>query len=125
MVGLIPELERDYRRRRAKQDSRRILDNLGSESLSDIHLLFTQTVETMDDFYNPIDFTAIAGYPHPIPDKVVETLTMFQGNNAITAESHVKKISQMINRWCRAATSKFEDVYMRLFALSVDEDAYD
>ena len=96
MVGLIPELERVYRRRRAKVDSRRILDNLGSESLSDIHLLFTQSVETMDDFYKPIALNSIAGYSHAMPDKAIESLTMFQGNNAVTAEAHYKKFSRMI-----------------------------
>jgi hypothetical protein len=49
--------------------SRRILDNLGSESISDIQFLFNNSQVEMDDLYAPIDFSAINGYPHVIPEE--------------------------------------------------------
>jgi hypothetical protein len=33
--------------------------------------------------YAPCDFSAINNYPHAIPEKAIEKLPSFQGNNAI------------------------------------------
>jgi hypothetical protein len=50
-----------------KLNSRRILDNLGSESLFDIHSLFFEVeVDIMDNLISPIDFHQMSGYPHDI-----------------------------------------------------------
>ena len=43
----------------------------------------------MGDLFKPLDFTAIAGYPHQIPDKSIEKVPSFHGNDAITAKSHL------------------------------------
>ena len=37
----------------------------------------------MDDLYKPIDFSAISGYPHLIPEKAIENLPCFQNDNVI------------------------------------------
>ena len=44
----------------------------------------------MDDLFAPFDFSAIAGYPHALPEKTLEKLPTFQGNNAINAKTHIK-----------------------------------
>jgi hypothetical protein len=31
----------------------------------------------MDDLYKPIDFSAISGYPHVIPEKAIENFALF------------------------------------------------
>lgn len=55
---------------------------------------------------------------------VIEKLSTFQGNNAITATAHLTKFARNLV-WCQTVTQKQEDVYMRLFALALEEDAYD
>jgi hypothetical protein len=34
----------------------------------------------MDDFYKPIDFSRIIGYPHELPEIVIENLPDFHNN---------------------------------------------
>ena len=43
----------------------------------------------MDDYFSPLDSSNINGYPHAIPEKAIEKLTSFQGNNAITVKAHI------------------------------------
>jgi hypothetical protein len=43
----------------------------------------------MDDLYRPIDFSEISGYPHVIPEKALQKLPCFQGNNVVDARRHV------------------------------------
>ena len=50
----------------------------------------------MNELFAPCDFTNINGYPHNIPDKTIEKLPSFQGNNAISATSHVKSFNVCI-----------------------------
>jgi hypothetical protein len=77
----------------------------------------------MDDLYKPIDFSAISGYPHVIPEKTIENLSCFQSNNIIDARHHVKKVSLFFNKWC--CNALYEDVGMKLFILSFDDDDLD
>jgi hypothetical protein len=56
LVDFIPEPEKVYRRRLNKLTSRRILDHLGFESISDIHLLFNNSSLEMDDYFSPLIF---------------------------------------------------------------------
>jgi hypothetical protein len=88
-------------------------------------LLFNNSSLEMDDYFSPLDFSAINGYPHALPEKATEKLPSFQGNNAISAKAHIKAFSLCINKWCSGATHNHEDVKMKLFALSFEEDAYD
>jgi hypothetical protein len=127
LVNFIPEPEKVYRRRLNKLTSRRILDHLGFESISDIHLLFNNSsLENsleMDDLYKPCDFTAINGYPHAILEKALEKLPSFK----VTMPLVLKHISRLfrfvsINGVC---AHNHEDVKMKLFVLSLEEDAHD
>ena len=79
----------------------------------------------MDDLFAPFDFSAIAGYPHALPEKALEKLPTFQGNNAISAKTHLKAFSLCINKWCNAAQHNHQDVKMKLFALSLEDEAFD
>jgi hypothetical protein len=77
----------------------------------------------MDDLYKPCDFSAISGYPHVIPEKALEKLPSFQSNNVVDARRHVTKFSYYIHKWCYNALH--EDVMMKLFILSFDDDDLD
>jgi hypothetical protein len=79
----------------------------------------------MDDYFSPLDFSTINGYPHAIPEKAIEKLPSFQGNNVVTAKSHIKVFSLCINKWCSGATHNHQDIKMKLFSLSLEEDASD
>jgi hypothetical protein len=125
LVSPSPDPERVFRERLNRLSRSRALASLGQEAISDIHLLFQEQVEPsiMNDLFAPCDFTNINGYPHNIPDKAIEKLPSFQGNNAISATSHVKNFNVCIFKWCN--TANYEDVKMRLFVLSLEEDALD
>ena len=75
----------------------------------------------MEDLCKPCDFSNIVGYPHDLPDKAIEKLPSFQGNNAVSAKSHITKFNLCLAKWCNA--HNFEDVKMRLFILSLEDDA--
>jgi hypothetical protein len=77
----------------------------------------------MDDLYRPIDFSAISGYPHIIPENALQNLPCFQSNNIVDARRHVKKVSHCFNKWC--CNSLYEDIKMKLFILSFDDDDLD
>jgi hypothetical protein len=77
----------------------------------------------MDDLYRPIDFSAISGYPHVIPENALQNLPCFQSNNIIDARRHVKRVSHCFNKWC--CNSLYEDIKMKLFILSFDDDDLD
>jgi len=125
LVSPSPEPERVFRERLNRLSHNRALASLGQEAISDIHLLFQGQVEPniMNDLFAPCNFNNINGYPHNIPDKAIEKLPSFQGNNAISAASHVKNFNVCIFKWCNVAN--YEDVKMRLFVLSLEEDALD
>jgi replication-associated recombination protein RarA len=79
----------------------------------------------MDAYFIPLDFSAINGYPHSLPKKAIENLPSFQGNNAVSAKSHLKAFSLCINKWYIGATHNHQDVKMKLFSLSLEENAFD
>jgi hypothetical protein len=125
LLNLIPEPEKVLRRRLTKLNSRRILDNLGSESLSDIHSLFFEVeVDIMDKLFSPIDFRQMNGYPHDIPEKEIEKLPTFQGNNAITAKKHIKAFQLCIGKWCMGNAHNHTDVKMRRFCLVIGRGCF-
>jgi ribonuclease HI len=128
------EPEKVYRRRLNRLAPRRLLESLGEEALTDIQYLFQtnnnqSTVNTptnnpnvvMSAFLRPLKFTAIQGAPHAIPDKAIEKLPCFQGNNAISAHSHVLNFDLCVLKYCRGHDE--EDVKMTLFVYSLEGDA--
>ena len=54
------------------------------------------------------------GYPHDIPEKAIEKLPTFQGNNAVTAKKHIKSCQLCIGKWCMGNEHNHTDVKMRL-----------
>ena len=77
----------------------------------------------MTEFYKPLDFSQIAGAPHDIPNDAIKKLPIFEGNNAITAKSHIRKFDKHLDSYCNDAAHNHEDVKMKIFALSLEDDA--
>ena len=77
----------------------------------------------MFDFFKPLDFSQIAAAPHAIPGDAVKKLPTFQGNNAIIAKSHLQKFEKHLVSYCIDAANDHDDVKMKLFALSLEEEA--
>ena len=79
----------------------------------------------MTGYFKPLDITQIAGQPHAIPNKAIEKLPTFQGNSAITSTTHLQAISKCFFSWVKDVAQQHDDVYMKLFSLSLEGDAYD
>lgn len=77
----------------------------------------------MDDFFLPCNFANINGYSNNILHKAIEKLPSFQGNNAISAKTHLRNFNLCVSKWCN--NFNHEDVKMRHFVLSLDEGALD
>jgi uncharacterized protein YjiS (DUF1127 family) len=128
-----PEPEKVYRRRLNRLAPRRLLESLGEEALTDIQFLFqtnnpptvntttTNSNVTMSMFMRPLNFAAIQGAPHAIPDKAIEKLPCFSGNNVVSAHSHIVSFELCVDKWCYGHDE--EDVKMRLFVFSLEGDA--
>jgi hypothetical protein len=63
----------------------------------------------------------IQGYPHAVPEKAIDKLPAFQGNNAISARSHIVNFEMCVQKYCRGHDE--EDVKMILFVYSLEVDA--
>lgn len=96
------EPERVFRERLDRLSHGRTLANFGQEAISDIHLFFQEQVKPgiMNDLLAPCNFTNINSYPHNVPNKAIEKLSSFQGNNAISVASHVNNFNVCIFKWC-------------------------
>ena len=79
----------------------------------------------MGEYFSPLNITQITGQPHDLPDKAVDKLPMFIGTDAINANLHLKNFSRCISAYISDPTHRHEDVYMKLFALSLDGDVGD
>ena len=77
----------------------------------------------MMEFYKPLDFSQIAGTPHDIPNDAIKKFPLFQGNNSITAKSHLWKFEKHLVIYCNDAAHDHDNVKMKLFALSWEDDA--
>lgn len=78
------------------------------------------------DYYRPCSFANIQGYPHDLPnDSAMNKLPTFQGNNAMNAEAYIKKFNTSLQRYTHAAAYNHEDVRMKLFVLSLEDEALD
>jgi hypothetical protein len=73
--------------------------------------------------YDSCDFSNINGYPHTILEKAIEHLPSFQRNNVVSVKTHIKSFIRCINKWC--VSHYHEDVKMKLFVLSLEDDASD
>jgi hypothetical protein len=135
VVYSFPEPEKVYRRRLNRLAPRRLLESLGEEALTDIQFLFQTNNQptvnnptnnpnaTMSTFLSPLNFAAIQGAPHDVPEKAIDKLPIFHGNNAITANSHISSFHRCVDKYCRGHNE--EDVKMTLFAFSLEGDAAD
>ena len=112
LLNFIPEPEKVYRRRLNKLASCRILEELGSESVSDIHVLFRENFEnsknnncfltTMNEYFTQLDFSQIAGQPHEVPEKAIDKLVTFTGTDASTsAKQHLRYFSKHCHPYAR------------------------
>jgi hypothetical protein len=52
----------------------------------------------MGDLLRPLNFAAIQGAPHAIPDKAIEKLPAFQGNNVVSANAHILSVDLCIGK---------------------------
>ena len=77
----------------------------------------------MTEFYKPLDFSQIAGSPHDISNDAIKKLPIFEGNNATTAKTHLRKFEKHLVSYCNNAASNHKDVKMKLFSLSLEDDA--
>ena len=50
----------------------------------------------MNNYYRPCDFSRIVGYPHEVPEKAIDKLPSFQGDNVTSAKAHIMKEFQSI-----------------------------
>jgi hypothetical protein len=70
----------------------------------------------MDDFYDPIDFLGIVGYPHDESQDVFENTHDYGDRD--DANTHIKAFSKCIDEWCDPPI--YEDVLMKSFAITLD-----
>ena len=77
---------------------------ISSKSILDIHLLFVDTSQSnnshiiMGTLFKPLDYSVVIGQPHNIPDKAIEKVPSFYGNDAITAKSRLLAFTQCYNK---------------------------
>jgi hypothetical protein len=74
----------------------------------------------LDDIYKPLGFSQINGAPHDIPEKAIDSISTFQRNNVVSAFNHLAKFKSVT---FRASGARHLDVTMKLFALSLEDDA--
>jgi hypothetical protein len=132
-IYFFSEPEKVYRRRLNRLAPRRLLESLGEEAVTYIQFLFqtnnqqiinnpTNTPNvTMSIFLRPLNFVAIQGAPHDIPEKVNDKLPSFQGNNAVSVHSHILNFHQCVLKYCKGLDEM--DVQMTLFVYSLEGDA--
>jgi len=73
------------------------------------------------DLYKPLNMANIQGYPNQMSSYVNKWLPKFFGNNVITVEDQIYVMGRDIDNVC----IDHEDVAMRLFSSSLNEEAID
>jgi hypothetical protein len=68
----------------------------------------------MDDFFGPIDFSGIVGYPHDISEDAIDNIPDFDHTHA---GAHICAFTKFIYKWCDPPI--YEDVLMRLFVFTL------
>ena len=71
--------------------------------------------------YKQMSSLGIPGFSHPIANDLMEKVTKFARNNAITIEENLKNFIDMLNDY----VVEHEDVVMKLFVHSLIEDVRD
>ena len=74
------------------------------------------------DLFSPCNFANIQGYPNGLPNNGMERLPTFQGNNAVSAKAHLFAFAGWWNKFA-VLNNDFEDVKMKLFILTFEQDA--
>jgi hypothetical protein len=74
----------------------------------------------MSIFLRPLNFAAIQVAPHAVPEKTIDKLPIFQGNNVISAKTHIMNFRMCVQRYCGGHDE--EDVKMTLFVYSLERD---
>ena len=74
------------------------------------------------DFFAPCNFANIEGYPNGLPNNGMERLHTFQGNNAVSVKAHLFAFAGSWNKFV-VLNNNFEDVKMKLFILTFEQDA--
>jgi hypothetical protein len=132
LFHLIPGLEKYYRKRINKVQNSNSQDPTIAE---DIRWLFkinpsNPVLGTMapqdltpwlDDLFKPSNFANICGYSHDVPEKAIDKLPFFQGNNAVSGRDHWRQFMSVIQK----QGVRNMDVVMKLFVLSLEDDAMD
>ena len=77
----------------------------------------------MIKLFKTLEFSQIAGSPHIILNDAIKKLPTFQGNNAITAKSHLQKFEKLLVSYCNDVAHDHDGVKMKLFALSLEDDS--
>jgi hypothetical protein len=67
----------------------------------------------MDDFFGPIDFSGIVGYPHDISEDAIDNIPDFDHTHP---GAHIWAFTKFIEKWCDPPI--YEDVLMRLFVFT-------
>jgi hypothetical protein len=76
----------------------------------------------MDDFFGPIDFSGIVGYPHDIFEDAIDNIPEYFDRTHPGA--HIWAFTKFIEKWCDPPI--YEDVLMQLFVFTlVNERAND
>ena len=76
----------------------------------------------MTELFKPLEFSQIVGAPHAILKYAIKKLPRFEGNNATTAKTHLRKFERHLVSYCDDVSSNHEDIKMKLFALSLEDD---
>ena len=81
LLNPLPDPKRFIRERLNRKTSHRNLEDLGDQSLSDIHHMFVeshvhQSQEIME-LFKPLEFSQIAGAPHDIQNDAMKKLPTF------------------------------------------------
>jgi hypothetical protein len=115
-LPLIQEPERYFHQRIHRIKEPPIFeDYLDSPIVEDIQYLFesasvqpTQVImgDWLVELNRPFNFTNIQGYPHDIPEKTIDKLPTFQGNNVVSTADHWRKFKNMVNKFA----TNYEDV---------------
>jgi hypothetical protein len=74
------------------------------------------------EIYASFDFTHFQGYPHDVLEKVVYKFPIFKGNNVVYSIDHWKTFKNVFRKNLGGDNL---DLQLKLFFLSLEEDALD
>jgi hypothetical protein len=77
-------------------------------------------LQSANTLLSRLNFVAIQGAPHDVPEKAIDKFPIFQGNYAISANSHISSFHRCMEKYCRGHNE--EDVKMTLFVFSLVGD---